>query len=84
MLKITLFIVTLFSILSVFNSARCGESEVFTCNDNQTCCKGPTGWNCHNIGQCCLDLITVCDYPKKCDIVNHRCDDAVTQFLKLN
>jgi len=53
----------------------CGYTKQFSCKDDETCCRGPTGWKCHNIknGKCCDDNLTVCNANQKCDNENNTC-----------
>ena len=63
----------LFSLIKSEN--WCGFTKMAKCEDDETCCRGPTGWKCHKIKDaiCCDDNLTACPQNKKCDNIKHIC-----------
>ena len=74
-MRIIIFVSLAFLISLIKAENWCGVAKQFSCEDDQTCCRGPTGWICHDIkdGKCCDDNLTVCLANQKCDNENHKC-----------
>jgi hypothetical protein len=71
-----LLVLSLKSLILFKCNNKCGDTDIFSCPDDYTCCTGPTGKICHNIknGSCCDDLLTCCDLERSdCDNFKHEC-----------
>lgn len=71
-----IIIIGLSLLLTLVKSVNwCGYTKEFSCQDDETCCRGPSGWKCYSInsGKCCDDNLTVCQQNQKCDNENHKC-----------
>jgi len=54
----------------------CGSDRSFSCQSNQTCCRGPSGWRCCAglSAICCSDGASCCPSNTICDLKNRRCN----------